>query len=81
MTVLCELDCKFDFRNLNSSKLITYEIDLFPAAQLIAWLPFHVYAFHTGKIVITGVKEIKSVADILTDIKRYLYVSTQRTLE
>ena len=76
MTVLCDLQTKFDFRKLNSSKLVTYEIDLFPAAQVTAWSPYHVHIFHNGKIIITGVKDLSCVADILKDIKRYMSLRT-----
>ena len=72
MTVLCDLKHSYDFRQLSSSSDITYEVELFPAAQMTNWSPYHVHVFHNGKIVITGVKDLDCVPSIVSDIKRYL---------
>ena len=72
MTVLCELKHSYDFRLLSSSKSITYEVELFPAAQMTLWSPYHVHVFHNGKLVITGIKDISCVPTIVNDIKNYL---------
>ena len=72
MTVLCELNGKLNFKNLTSSSYVTYEIELFPAAQMTVWSPYHVHVFHNGKLIITGIKDISCVYTIVCDLKRYL---------
>ena len=75
MTVLCELNFSYNFKNLTSSKEVTYEIDLFPAAQMTLCSPYHIHVFHNGKVIITGIKDISCVPNILSDIKRHIRVS------
>jgi len=76
MTVLCELNYHYDFRKVTSSNNLTYEVELFPAAQMTNWHPYHVHVFHNGKIVITGIKDINDVPPILCDLRKIFVKST-----
>ena len=42
----------------NSSPLIQYEPELFPAARLLAFRPLCVNVFASGKVVITGLRTL-----------------------
>ena len=70
MAVLCELHYHYDFRKVTSSHNLIYEVELFPAAQLTNWHPYHVHVFHNGKIVITGIKDISDVPPLICDLKK-----------
>lgn len=74
MTVLCEVNFPCNLRNITSSKEITYEIDLFPAAQMTICSPYHIHVFHNGKVVITGIKDMSCIPKIMNDIKCHLCV-------
>lgn len=54
-----------------SSRDIFYETELFPAALITKWLPAHVAVFHTGKVVITGVKSVSHYLTLLNSLKVY----------
>lgn len=75
MTVLCEFKHRYDFRNVSSSAHVTYEVEIFPAAQMTIWNPYHVHVFHNGKIVITGIKDMSTVQTIIGDLKNYVIKS------
>jgi len=75
MTVLCELNYRYDFRKVSSTSNLTYEVELFPAAQMTNWHPYHVHVFHNGKVVITGIKDLKVVSQIISDLKNYFVKS------
>ena len=49
-----------------------YEIDLFPAALIRKWHPAHVAVFHNGQVIITGVKTMEQVNNIVQDLTSFL---------
>ena len=73
MTVLCELKHTFDFRHLTSSSKVTYEVELFPAAQLTLWKTYHVHVFHNGKMIITGLKDLSCLPQIVEDVEQHFF--------
>ena len=72
MTVLCMLNKTCNFRHLSSNKHVTYEVEIFPAAQMTFWHNVHVHVFHNGKMIITGIKDISHVSNIVHDVLDYL---------
>lgn len=72
MTVLCVSNEPCDFRHLSSNKSVTYEIELFPAAQFALWQNIHVHAFHNGKFIITGITSLCEVPKIVNHVVHYL---------
>ena len=55
-----------------SNHELTYEPELFPAMLINRWLPVHVAVFHTGKVIITGLKSETQVCPMLDKITDYL---------
>ena len=72
MTVLCSLCESYDLRFLASNKSVTYEVELFPAAQFALWKHIHVHAFHNGKLIITGITTVRQVYKVVNDVVEYL---------
>ena len=56
----------------SSNHELSYEPELFPAMLINRWLPVHVAVFHTGKVIITGLKSETQVCPILDKITDYL---------
>ena len=56
----------------SSNHELSYEPELFPAMLISRWLPVHVAVFHSGKVIITGLKSESQVSPILDDIVQYL---------
>ena len=52
-----------------------HEIELFPAALIRKWHPVHVAIFHTGKIIVTGLKSIEQFYDIMSTLISFLQSS------
>ena len=42
-----------------------HEVELFPAALIRAFYPVHIAAFHTGKLIFTGLKSVEQFNKIL----------------
>ena len=60
-------------RNIPSSdKHVFYEVELFPAALIRKWHPAHIAVFHNGKVIITGVKTIPVLSDIVSHLEVYI---------
>lgn len=76
MTVLYDLNMNCDFRRLTSSANVTYEVELFPAAQVNFLKPYHVHVFHNGKVIITGIRSLECVSDIINRIVHFLQSTT-----
>lgn len=64
-------------KNLRFQKIVKsngdlfYETEIFPAALISKWLPAHVAMFHTGNIVITGVKSVSHCLNVISSLKYY----------
>ena len=56
-----------------SNHELSYEPELFPAMLISRWLPVHVAVFHTGKVIITGLKSETQVSPILDTVIDYLH--------
>ena len=56
----------------SSNHELSYEPELFPAMLISRWLPVHVAVFHTGKVIITGLKSETQVSPMLDAVIDYL---------
>ena len=52
-----------------------HEIELFPAALIRKWHPVHIAVFHTGKVILTGLKSVEHFYDIMSSLTSFLEVS------
>ena len=57
----------------HSNHELTYEPELFPAMLINRWLPVHVAVFHTGKVIITGLKSETDVCPMIDKVSDYLH--------
>ena len=71
ITVVCILNRTCDFRRLCSNQNVTYEVELFPAAQMSLWRNVHVHLFHNGKMIITGITDVSQVSLVVNDVVTY----------
>jgi TATA-box binding protein (TBP) (component of TFIID and TFIIIB) len=55
-----------------SNKDLSYEVELFPAALIRKWYPIHVALFHNGKMIVTGVRTLSTLDDIVTSVLSHL---------
>ena len=59
----------------SSDSDLFHEIELFPAALIRKWHPVHVALFHTGKVILTGLKSMKHFYDIMKTLLLFLETS------
>ena len=43
----------------HSNANVFYEIEIFPAALITSWKPAHVALFHSGYVIVTGIKSVQ----------------------
>ena len=55
-----------------SDSKLSYDVELFPAALLRKWHPVHIAVFHNGKVIITGLKSLSHVNEILNSLQHFL---------
>ena len=65
MTVTHQLEKCVNLHRLSHNNRFSTELELFPAAKFIHTGREHVNVFHTGRIVITGVRDINKSQNIL----------------
>ena len=51
---------------------VFHETELFPAALIRKWLPVHIALFQNGKVILTGLKSVSEVSNIMTDLHSFL---------
>lgn len=51
---------------------VFHETELFPAALIRMWHPVHIAAFHSGKLIFTGLKSVEQLYNMLPLILSYL---------
>ena len=51
-----------------SNEVLSYEVELFPAALIRKWHPIHVALFHNGKMIVTGVRSLSTLNDIVNSV-------------
>ena len=61
MTVVCYSGRSFNFSSIMTNAHVMYEVELFPALQVSLWKPVHMTVFHNGKIILTGIKDLRQV--------------------
>ena len=49
-----------------------HETELFPAALIRKWHPVHIAVFHTGTIILTGLKSVEHLYDIIPSLNSFL---------
>ena len=54
-----------------SNEDLSYEVELFPAALIRKWHPIHVALFHNGKMIVTGVRSLSTLNDIVNSIQTH----------
>ncbi len=60
-------------RKINSSDAdIFHETEVFPAALIRKWHPVHIAVFHTGKVILTGLKSVEHFYDIMNTLISFL---------
>jgi TATA-box binding protein (TBP) (component of TFIID and TFIIIB) len=52
-----------------------HEIELFPAALIRKWHPVHIAVFHTGRVILTGLKSDEHFIDIMNTLTSFLETS------
>ena len=73
LVVNVKLNHAIPLRTISSSNsTVFYEAELFPAALIRKWHPAHVAVFHNGKVIITGIKTITSIYEILSNLKSFV---------
>ena len=50
----------------------THDAELFPAALIRKWHPVHIAAFHTGRLIFTGLKSVDQLYSMLPTLLFYL---------
>lgn len=61
-----------NIRNISHSNHdLSYEVELFPAALIRKWHPIHVAAFHNGKVIVTGMKSMSMLNEIIDSIQTF----------
>jgi len=76
IVVSVQLKMLVNLANIKTSNhCIFYETELFPAALIRKWHPVHIAVFHNGHCIMTGLRDISKVADIVKSLMRYLYES------
>ena len=56
----------------SSNSSVFYEAELFPAALIRKWHPAHIAVFHNGKVIITGVKTVRDVYTLISELSPFL---------
>ena len=51
---------------------VFHEIELFPAALIQKWHPIHIALFHTGKVILTGLKSVNQFYEIMSTLHDFL---------
>jgi len=76
---IVNLVVKFQLKNppvlrniVKSDSSLFYEAELFPAALLSKWRPIHVAMFHNGQVIVTGIKCMSQIHDIMKKLDTYL---------
>ena len=49
-----------------------HETELFPAALIQKWSPIHIAVFHTGRIILTGLKSVEQFHEVLSSLTALL---------
>lgn len=52
-----------------------HEIELFPAALIQKWYPIHIALFHTGRIIMTGLKSVEQFYEVMSTLNSFLKTS------
>ena len=71
VTVTASLEMKINLQKLSENSNCIYEPEIFPGLRLIVFNPLCVNIFHSGKIVITGLKTLNFYDDV-NNIKTYV---------
>lgn len=72
LVVSLQLPSTINLKNIpHSTRDISYEVELFPAALIRKWHPAHVAVFPNGKMIVTGIKNVNDVTDIYNSVTSY----------
>ena len=71
MVVSAQLKTPVALPNLTSSDYF-YECEIFPAALIAKWRPAHIALFHNGKVIVTGVKDERTLYSVFKDLSSFL---------
>ena len=52
-----------------------HETELFPAALIRKWHPAHIALFHTGRVILTGLKTMQHFNDVMSSLISFLQMS------
>ena len=72
LVISCDLRKRIALARYSNHEL-SYEPELFPAMLINRWLPVHVAIFHSGKVIMTGLKSETQVCPMLDTVTDYLY--------
>jgi TATA-box binding protein (TBP) (component of TFIID and TFIIIB) len=75
ITVTCDYGQPINLKALAVNTPSIYEPELFPSVRLTCFNPLCVNVFHTGKIVITGLKDL-DFSDFVTRVFDYILFVT-----
>jgi TATA-box binding protein (TBP) (component of TFIID and TFIIIB) len=68
-TSVAKLGHNVDLNKLSACKDTKYEPEIFAAVRMSKYKPISVNVFHTGSVVVCGLKRADDIFDILTDLK------------
>ena len=72
LVVSLQLPSNINLKSIShSNHELSYEMELFPAALIRKWHPAHVAVFHNGKVIVTGIKSMNVVDDILKSVMSF----------
>ena len=72
MVASLKLTFPINLRNIShSNRDLSYEVELFPAALIRKWHPVHVASFHNGKVIVTGIKNLSMLNEIIENIQNF----------
>ena len=77
MVVSAQLKNPIALPNLSSSDYF-YECELFPAALIAKWHPTHIALFHNGKVIVTGIKDERTLYSVFEDLSSFLKTLPQK---
>lgn len=62
-------------RIVSSDADFFHEIELFPAALIRKWHPIHIAVFHTGLVILTGLKSVKQFYNVMSMLISFFELS------
>ena len=72
LVVSLQLSSNINLKNISHSNHdLSYETELFPAALIRKWHPVHVAVFNNGKVIVTGIKSMNVVDDIMKSVMSF----------